>query len=641
VSRELDRRDFGENKVTADREAELRSVASAVSDRLPGEQQITITSFDATTGNPEEVRLENAPVEEGNYVQRALDYVQGISRALGIEATQPAEFATDPQVQQTTSGAVAVHLQQLYKGIPVFEAAQAVRFAPSGAIQDSAGSSVTVTEDVDVSPRLSAEEAVLRAAQHVAEPQPDEQGAVDQFGEPLSLTSVDLSGFEPRVTATFPTSAARPTVLEAGPFEEEIRANLLWFPIDNDLRLAWDTLITMPNYEGQYRTIVAADAEDADTGEILYCRQILNTVAARGNVYLVDGADARRTVDFPRPLEDYGLPIPPLPPGFPEDWVDVDRTVGNNTNAHQGNTGPSVQGQVQNGVATFNPANDTGVDQQVLNIFYYNCYMHDYFYLLLFRERDGNFQQNNLGRGGLGSDRVDARAHPGPVFGTANMGTPVEGQSPVMNMGLVSRTNRHTAFDSTVVFHEFMHGVTNRLVGGPQNVDALDAPQSGGMGEGWGDYIACVINNTTVVGAWVVNDPSGIRDFPYDSNFPDNFGDLGTGRYTEEHNIGEVWCATLMEMTRNIDKNLAVRLVVDALKIALSNPSFLNMRDSILRALDNMRLSGTISTNEHTSARQSIWRAFAKFGMGPGAQSNGAQLTGIKADFDMPPDVGT
>jgi extracellular elastinolytic metalloproteinase len=99
-------------------------------------------------------------------------------------------------------------------------------------------------------------------------------------------------------------------------------------------------------------------------------------------------------------------------------------------------------------VVTFNPANDTGVDQLVLNIFYYNCYMHDYFYLLLFRERDGNFQQNNFGRGGLGGDRVDARAYPGPVFGTANMDTLVDGQSPVMNMGLVSRTNRHTAFSS-------------------------------------------------------------------------------------------------------------------------------------------------------------------------------------------------
>jgi extracellular elastinolytic metalloproteinase len=135
--------------------------------------------------------------------------------------------------------------------------------------------------------------------------------------------------------------------------------------------------------------------------------------------------------------------------------------------------------------------------------------------------------------------------------------------------------------------------------------------------------------------------PCGIRDFPYDSNFPDDFGDLGTGRYTEVHNIGEVWCATLMEMTRNIGKNLAVRLVVDALKLSPANPSFLNMRDSILRALDNMLQGGAISTSDHTSARRGIWRAFANFGMGLRAQSNGAQFTGIVADFNVPPELPT
>ena len=41
---------------------------------------------------------------------------------------------------------------------------------------------------------------------------------------------------------------------------------------------------------------------------------------------------------------------------------------------------------------TFNPASATGDDQKVLNIFYYCCYMHDFSYLLGFREADGNFQ---------------------------------------------------------------------------------------------------------------------------------------------------------------------------------------------------------------------------------------------------------
>ena len=207
-----------------------------------------------------------------------------------------------------------------------------------------------------------------------------------------------------------------------------------------------------------------------------------------------------------------------------------------------------------------------------------------------------------------------------------------------MNMGLVSSTNRHTAFDSSVVFHEFMHGVTNRLVGGPANSRALEPLQSGGMGEGWGDYIACTINQNDTVGAWVVNRTQGIRGFRYDSNFPDHFGDLGTGRYDGVHNIGEIWAATLLDMNRRIGVPLAVQLVVDALKLSPASPGFLDMRDAILAALDNRLNAGLIGNDAHRDALRGIWAAFAGFGMGPNAQSNGASLSGIVADFNIPPE---
>jgi extracellular elastinolytic metalloproteinase len=406
MPRELDRRDFSVNKVTPAQEAELHSRASDVSARLPGGHQVRISSFDATTGNPRVITSDAAPAETGNYIQRALDHVRSISGVLGLAATQPTEFMADPHMQRTSSDAVTVHLQQQYKGIPIFQAAQAVRFAPDGALQDTAGSSVTVTQEAAIAPQLSVQEAVLKAAQHVAVPHPDELAATDQFGEPLNLPSVDLTGFVPTVIATFPNQPTSPTVLEAGPFGDEIKASLLWFPLSDALRLAWEVILAMPRYQGQYRTIV-----DADSGEILYCHQLVQTVAARGNVYRVDGGSARQVTDFPRNLADYGRPTSPpaLPAGFPDTWVAVDQTVGNSTHAQQGDGGPVFQGTVQGGILTFDPANATGVDQEVLNIFYYCCYMHDYFYLLGFREADGNFQQDDFGRGGAQSDAVDAR----------------------------------------------------------------------------------------------------------------------------------------------------------------------------------------------------------------------------------------
>ena len=634
MSREVDLRRRRPGLVTPERETQLRELAAEVSEeRLEGAHRLEVATVDYTTANPAAVRSEAAPAEEGNYIQRALDHLQAAGPALGLEATQPTEFVVDPSTQRTSANAVTVHAQQRYKGIPIFQAAQAVLFDPDGRLTQTVGTTVTVPQELEVAPRLSVEEAVLAAAEQVAEPDQDERGLTDEFGEPLEIPGVRLDGFLIRVTATFPDRPERPTVLAPGPFAEDIRASLTWFPMDTeDLRLGWLVLLTMPGHAAQYRVVV-----DAGSGDVLYCRQLVQTVAARGSVFPVDGDGQRRTSEFPRPLADYNLPVPiGLPDGFPDTWVQADRTVGNSVNAHLGDDGPAIQGALQDGVVVFDPANPNGSEQLTVNLFYLNCSMHDFFYLLGFQERDGSFQGDNFGRGGLGADPVDARAHPGPVFGTANMFTPVDGSSPVMNMGLVSSTGNHTALDSSVVYHEFMHGVTNRLVGGPMNVDALDEPQSAGMGEGWGDYVACVINQTEVVGSWVTGRAGGIRGFRYDAQFPDTFADLGSGRYTRVHAIGEVWCATLMEMTRRVGQPLAVQLVVDALKLARANPSFLDMRDAILAALDGKLAAGQLTAAAHHTALGGIWGAFARYGMGPAADCVGATLVGIEPDFDEP-----
>lgn len=639
MAKEIDRRDPAANQRTTARARSLNERAFRVSESLSGRHTLSIESFDAATGNPSLVASEGSEPETGNFVQRALNHVQGISTVLGFEETQAAEFMADPNVQISSSGAATVHLQQQYKGIRLFQTAQGVRFNPDGSIADTVGSSVTVVEELDATPRLNVEEAVLRAARHVAEPGSYDEVEVDEFGQSVPAPALDLEGFAPKVIATFPSHPEFPTVLEAGPFGDEIKANLVWFPLGEGPRLAWEIVLIMPGQGGQYRTLVAAD-----DGEILYCRQLMSTIEAEGHVYVVDGASGRQLVSFPRALAEFNVPIPEgLPEGFPDHWVAADSASGNAVKAILATTGETFRGAQQNGRIVFEPDDPEGGHQQVLNVFFYNCVIHDFFYLYGFREGDGNFQLDNFGRGGALADPVTAFAHPGPVPGTANMSTRVDGTSPVMNMGLVATTGRHTAFDSTVVFHEFTHGVTNRLVGGPMNTQALEDYQSAGMGEGWGDYIACTINNTSVVGAWVTGKPGGIRKFPYDQNFPDNFGMLGTGRYnrpelTKQHAVGEIWCATLLEMNRKIGSHLGVQLVVDALKLSPVRPSFLDMRDSILKALDNKLAAAQLSAQEHAAAQTGIWAAFARFGMGPGARSNGASLTGIVADFNTPSD---
>ena len=93
-------------------------------------------------------------------------------------------------------------------------------------------------------------------------------------------------------------------------------------------------------------------------------------------------------------------------------------------------------------------------------------------------------------------------------------------------------------------------------------------------------------------------------------------------------------------MNRNIDRFFGLQVVVDALKLTPARPSFIDARDAILLALDNMRAAGTLSADEHASKRRGAWEAFAKFGLGTGAQANnGPQLDGIVASFDLPTDL--
>lgn len=106
--------------------------------------------------------------------------------------------------------------------------------------------------------------------------------------------------------------------------------------------------------------------------------------------------------------------------------------------------------------------------------------------------------------------------------------------------------------------------MSNRLTGGPANSNCLNALESGGMGEGWGDFFATAIRlkpgdtRTTdySLGAWVYDDPAGIRTYLYSTSLtvnPYQYVTLNT--YNEVHDIGEVWATMLYEVLWNlIDK---------------------------------------------------------------------------------------
>jgi len=641
MAREFDCRDFSIDRTTQDRKTKLAKCAEDCSNDLAGNHRIRISAFDSLTGNASTVISESSPGEKAKYWERALQHLNHIGATLGLEPGRPGDFVADQDYQTTSSGAVTVHLHQHYKNIPIFEAAMAVRFSADGAIRDTIGQTISIPEDLSVEPAISAEQAVMTAAKFLAEPEAEEPGE-DHLGFSHKPTPIAVKDFTHKVKGSEPDDPCKPTMIQVEPFEEDVKTQLVWFPTGDDVRLAWTGDYVLPGGIEMYRTIV-----DASSGEMLFCGPLGHSLV-QGNVFRVDGGSSRESTTFPVPLEEYGLPIPESPADRPAaEWVTEDDTAGNNVRARLVDDAVPLQGDGLDGNVLFEPADADGDDQRVLQIFYFCNVMHDFFYLLGFRESDGNFQLSNSSGDGLGFDRVDARIHDRGIRGTATMRTRPDGRSPSMNAGTVTN-GRHSALDSSVIYHEYAHGVTNRLIGGRLNTSALSQPQSRGMGEGFSDYIACTINDAVVVGSWLVNRARGIRGFPYDSDYPDNFSQIGTGRFflnsdnqVQVHSIGELICAPLVEINRRIGKNLAVQLVVDAWKMMQANPSFLNVRDALLQALDDQRDANMIDDDRHDTARSDMWRVFAQFGMGPNASTFGASLSGIVADFETPADVTT
>jgi len=68
----------------------------------------------------------------------------------------------------------------------------------------------------------------------------------------------------------------------------------------------------------------------------------------------------------------------------------------------------------------------------IVQLFYTNNWLHDWFYDVGFDEAAGNAQNNNFGRGGFDSDPLKAEAQDFSGTNNANMSTPPDGRSPRM-----------------------------------------------------------------------------------------------------------------------------------------------------------------------------------------------------------------
>jgi hypothetical protein len=101
-----------------------------------------------------------------------------------------------------------------------------------------------------------------------------------------------------------------------------------------------------------------------------------------------------------------------------------------------------------------------------VNLFFMNNWLHDWYYDSGFTEATGNAQTDNFGRGGVGGDPLEARAQQNALGGSrdnANMFTPEDGQSPIMQMFLFTGGSESslTAGASTPRTDVFVTGPTS------------------------------------------------------------------------------------------------------------------------------------------------------------------------------------
>jgi len=181
--------------------------------------------------------------------------------------------------------------------------------------------------------------------------------------------------------------------------------------------------------------------------------------------------------------------------------------------------------------------------------------IHDFYYRYGFNEVAGNFQQYNFGRGGEEGDAVIANAQDGSGYNNANFMTPPDGRNGRMRMYLwnTALPYRDGDMEAGIVIHEYSHGLSTRLTGGPANSGCLGWGESGGMGEGWGDFFATTIRSNRkysdyAMGAWAANRVTGIRHFVYsvdDELNPSTYKTLDKPGYWGVHAIGEVWAEML------------------------------------------------------------------------------------------------
>ncbi len=611
-----------------------------------------VLSIDGLTGTPRIVaRLDGflTPPSGHPAAKVALDYVSAHADVFRIDVST-LQLARE---YVSIDGTHHVWWRQLVKGIPVFGNGLKANVAADGRLINLSGSPLANLALGATSPSISADEALARTRQDAGVPA-------------LPLASKKRN--DARGTIEFATGEIAALTVFATP-----RGN----------RLGWDLLVE-PTDQQMYRQVI-----DAQTGEVLYRLSLVNS--ASGSAFRnYPGAPAGGTQEvFDLSGMGWLSPSAKILSG-PNARVYSDQNANNvadqteEINRQDPATGrndwlwplqvfnPAVAG-CGTFVCTWDPGlpgswahneNQSGTQLFVLlNLF------HDHLKAapIGFTREAGNFEGDDPVRGeAMDGAKTFQNMPDGGHIDNANFATPPDGFRPRMQMFLWHFPGDPTdpfiaadgANDAGIVYHEYTHGLSNRLVVDADGFSTLGAVQAGSMGEAWSDWYAYdflqkqglqpdVAGVADVrVGHYVGGGQDLVRFEPIDCKIGQtdgcpggfltgpggfDYGDFGRVFVGPEvHSDGEIWVQTLWDLRDALGSDTTESLVTRAMELSPFNPSFLDERNAILQA--DVVLNG--GANQAT-----IWIVFAHRGMGWFAGTIDGDDASPVADFSLPPNA--
>jgi len=441
-----------------------------------------VVAIDGLTGTPRFVgRLDGfltGPSRDSG-AKVALDYVRANAAVFQVDVST-LELAREYVSEDGTH-----HLwwRQVVNGVPVFGNGLKANVTANGELINVSGAPLTNLGGAAPAPSIGAEEALAQARRNV--------------GAPVVAVGAQRSR-DRRQTTIFDTGE---------------RAQLAVFATPRGNRLGWDLLVE-PSSTEMYRQVV-----DAQTGEVLYRQSLVND--ARGLAFRnYPGAPVGGTQEsFDMSAKGWLSPSATILSG-PNAQVYAD--VNDNNVADQSEqinrSNPSASDWLwplqtsqpagipgcANFVCTWDP-NGSGSwaanqNQSGTQLFILINTFHDHLRAspIGFTPAAGNFEGNDPVRGeALDGAKVFQNNPDGAHIDNANFATPPDGIRPRMQMFLWHQPGTNDPFiaadganEAGIVYHEYTHGLSNRLVIDADGFSTLGNIQAGAMGEAWSDWYA-------------------------------------------------------------------------------------------------------------------------------------------------------